>query len=56
MVGSLFFTGMLIWLPLFIGKLILQVYTRGAIRIRTMSLAILKLSLRILGTFLPTLD
>ena len=57
MVGSLFFTVMLIWLPLFFtDTLILQVYTRGAIRIRTMSLAILKLSLRILGTFLPTLD
>ena len=58
MAGSLFFTGILIWLPLFFitDTLILQVYTRGAIRIRTMSLAILKLSLRILGTFLPTLD
>ena len=39
----------------FTGTLILQVYTRGAIRIRTMSLVILKLSLRILQTFLPTL-
>ena len=43
-------------LPLFTDMLILQVYTRGAIRLRTMSLAILKLSLRILQTFLPTLD
>ena len=43
-------------LPFFTGMLILQVYTRGAIKIRTMSLAILKLSLRILQTFLPTLD
>ena len=39
----------------FTGMLILQVYTHGAIRIRTMSLAILKLSQRILQTFLPTL-
>ena len=38
-------------LPLFTGMLILQVYTRGAIKIRTMLLAILKLSLRILQTF-----
>ena len=42
-------------LPLFTGMLILQVYTRGVIKIRTMLLAILKLSLRILQTFLPTL-
>ena len=42
-------------LPLFTGMLILQVYTRGAIKIRTMLLVILRLSLRILGTFLPTL-
>ena len=40
----------------FTGTLILQVYTRGVIKIRTMSLAILKLSLRILQTFLLTLD
>ena len=42
-------------LPLFTGMLILRVYTRGAIKIRTMSLAILKLSLRILMISLPTL-
>ena len=40
----------------FTGMSILLVYTRGAIRLRTMSLVILKLSLRILQTFLPTLD
>ena len=43
-------------LPLFTGMLILQVYTRGAINLRRQSLVILKLSLRILTTFLPTLD
>ena len=43
-------------LPFFTGMWILQVYIRGAIKLRTMSLAILKLSLRILTTFLPTLD
>ena len=42
-------------LLLFTGMLILQVYTRGAIKIRTMSLVTLKLSPRILQTFLPTL-
>ena len=43
-------------LPFFTGMWILRVYIRGAIKLRTMSLAILKLSLRILTTFLPTLD
>ena len=43
-------------LPFFTGMWILQAYTRGVIKLRTMSLAILKLSLRILTTFLPTLD